>query len=60
MAHRIREGMTDTDPTPMGGKDKVIEADETFIGPPVWVFENGRGWYQKNTVDHKRKVFTLG
>ena len=32
MAHRIREAMTDTDPTPMGGAGKVIEADETYIG----------------------------
>jgi hypothetical protein len=29
MAHRIREAMVDTDPTPMSG---VVEIDETFIG----------------------------
>jgi transposase-like protein len=31
MAHRIREGMRDSDPTPMGGAGKVIEADETYM-----------------------------
>ena len=59
MAHRIREAMRDDDPTPLGGKDKVIEADETFIGPPKWIYSNDRGWLQANTVDHKRKVFSL-
>lgn len=33
MTHRIREAMKDTDPTPMDGKGKVIEADETYTGP---------------------------
>jgi transposase-like protein len=32
MAHRIREGMRDTSPAPMGGEGKTVEADETFIG----------------------------
>ena len=32
MCHRIREAMTDNNPPPLGGKDKVIEADETYIG----------------------------
>lgn len=34
MAHRIREGMRELNPTatPMGGKGKIVEADETFIG----------------------------
>src|SRR5579859_468013 len=31
LAHRIREAMSETDPTPLGGKGKVIEADETFF-----------------------------
>src|SRR5271154_25301 len=29
LAHRIREAMRDTDPAPLGGEGKVIEADET-------------------------------
>jgi transposase-like protein len=32
MAHRIRESMTDSAPSPIGGADKVIEADETYVG----------------------------
>jgi transposase-like protein len=59
MAHRIREAMRDDRPGPLGGEGQVIEADETFIGPPKWVYSNDRGWLQANTVDHKRKVLTL-
>jgi transposase-like protein len=32
MAHRIREGMRELTPEPMGGEGKIIEADETFVG----------------------------
>jgi transposase-like protein len=32
MAHRIREAMGDSNPTPLGGKGKIVEADETYIG----------------------------
>ena len=32
MAHRIREGMRDIKPDPVGGQNKVVEADETYIG----------------------------
>jgi transposase-like protein len=32
MAHRIREGMRDPHPTPIGGEGKFVEADETYIG----------------------------
>lgn len=32
MAHRIREGMREMKPEPMGGAGKVIEADETYVG----------------------------
>jgi len=36
MAHRIREAMTDIEPNktggPLGGDDKVVEADETVVG----------------------------
>ena len=33
LAHRIRDAMTETDLTPLGGKDKVVEADDTYY---VW------------------------
>ena len=32
MAHRIREGMRDLSPDPVGGGNKVVEADETYVG----------------------------
>ncbi len=32
MAHRIREGMRDLSPGPLGGEGKFVEADETYIG----------------------------
>ena len=59
MAHRVREAMTDTDPTPMGGKGKIIEADETFIGPQGYNFKNDEGWKPKLGTGDKYKVVTL-
>ena len=32
LAHRLREAMTNTTPGPIGGANKVVEADETFVG----------------------------
>lgn len=32
MTHRIREAMKQTNPTPLGGSGKVVEADETYHG----------------------------
>jgi transposase-like protein len=32
MAHRIREAMRDSNPSPMGGSDKIVESDETYFG----------------------------
>jgi len=32
MAHRIREAMAETNPGPMGGPGKYVEADETYVG----------------------------
>ncbi len=58
MAHRIREAMRDGDPEPLGGKDKVVEVDETFIGKPDMVFVNGRGWQEMRGTSTKRKVIS--
>lgn len=48
LAHRIREAMRPNNPAPLGGKDKVVEADETFItkrlGKPKWTYSNTEGW----------------
>lgn len=32
MSHRIRESMKPDSAPPMGGKDKIVEADETYVG----------------------------
>lgn len=32
MAHRIREAMRELSPGPVGGENKTVEADETFVG----------------------------
>jgi transposase-like protein len=66
MEHRIRECMDESGGDPLGGKDKHIEADETFLGPPAvglhrkdnWHFVNGKGWVQK-VVDKKQKILTI-
>ena len=51
--------MTDLDPPPLGGKDKVVEVDETFIGPSKDVFVNDRGWLKERGTGSKRKVISL-
>ncbi len=32
MAHRIREAMKDSNPSPLGGEGKTVEVDETLVG----------------------------
>ena len=32
LCHRIRESLRETQPAPLGGQNKVVEADETYIG----------------------------
>ena len=59
MAHRIREAMFDNDPEPLGGKDKTVEVDETYIGKPDSTFVNGKGWQSKRGTATKRKVLTM-
>lgn len=33
MFHRIREAMREINPDPIGGENKVVEVDETYVGP---------------------------
>ncbi|MEP3889419.1 MAG: IS1595 family transposase [Hellea sp.] len=61
MCHRIREAMTDNNPPPLGGKDKVIEADETYIGNKVSVKENQKQkHYFTDPVTGEKKVYRVG
>lgn len=32
MAHRIREAMRELNPSPLGGQNKTVEADESYVG----------------------------
>jgi transposase-like protein len=59
MAHRIREAMFDNDPEPLGGKDKTVEVDETYIGKPESTFVTGKGWQGKRGIGTKQKVLTM-
>jgi len=59
MAHRIREAMGESDPGPLGGAETTVEADETFIGAPAYVFVNGKGWQKKRGYKTKAKVLTM-
>src|ERR1700693_4862319 len=59
MWHRIREAMRDDVLPPLGGKGKVVEVDETFIGPAKEIFVNGRGWQKSRSPRDKRIVVSL-
>jgi len=57
MAHRIRESMKDTAPTPLGGVGKDVEADETYFGDKDVV--NTRTRHGKAGHSSKRSVVAL-
>jgi transposase-like protein len=59
LAHRVREAMSDADPEQFGGKDKVVEVDETFTGPAADVFYSGKGWKKKTGSSSKLKIVSL-
>jgi transposase-like protein len=62
MAHRIREAMTgSTEPGPLGGKGKVVEADETFFGnlPPEKAPIRSNPNRPKFGPHHKRAIVSL-
>jgi transposase-like protein len=51
MSHRIREAMRDLTPSPMGGQNKVVEVDETYVG--------GKARNRKGRVPPKEAVVSL-
>ncbi|MGD0531182.1 MAG: IS1595 family transposase [Methyloceanibacter sp.] len=64
MAHRIREGMRETNPGPMGGEGQTIEADETYYGNVrqsrrQWVFTNEIGWQMRGGNVFQNKIMSL-
>lgn len=59
MTHRIREAMKDTNPGPLGGEGKVVEADETYIGPSRSIYTNDKGWQTERGLSSKSKVISL-
>jgi len=59
MAMRIRHAMHEDDAAPLGGKGKVLEIDETFLGRSNDVFVTGKGWQQKRGIADKMKVLSL-
>lgn len=50
MAHRIREAMRPASDEPMGGGNKVVEADETFVGGKAKNAKNGKPTPKKEAV----------
>jgi transposase-like protein len=59
MAHRIREAMRNDSPDPIGGKGKIVEADETFYGNSGDEFINDKGWRKKRGLGDKSKIVTF-
>jgi transposase-like protein len=62
MAHRIREAMSDADPTPMGGSGNPLEVDEAYIGPSGYELKTtaaGSKWQTKRGHGDKMKIVTL-
>lgn len=49
MAHRIREAMTDPNPSPLGGEGKIVEADEAYHGKRQTPVQLARGRVRKPT-----------
>src|SRR5690348_13878853 len=59
LCHRIREAMRELTPGPLGGEGKIIEADETFIGPKDRNDKQAGRRKGKPGPGGKRKIVTL-
>jgi transposase-like protein len=58
MCHRIREAMSGSNPGPMGGKAKIVEADATYFGNPGYEFTNNKGWSLKMGGGDSSRIHT--
>ena len=54
MMHRLREAMADMNPTPMGGKGKIVQSDETYYGNT-----SKRAKHYRKGHSHKASVVAL-
>jgi transposase-like protein len=54
LAHRIREAMKETNPAPLGGEGKSVQADETYYGNTS---KRGKGYRKGHR--HKQQVVAL-
>jgi transposase-like protein len=64
MAHRIREGMRETSPGPMGGEGKIVEVDESYYGNKrkarrQWILKSGIGWRPRGGNVFQNKIIAL-
>ena len=57
LAHRIREAMNETNPGPIGGSGKSVQADETYFGTKDSL--RGKTWAEKKGHSKKMSVVTL-
>lgn len=63
MAHRIRQAMAETNPAPLGGEGKIVEADETYYGkvetPIPSEQRKGRPYLKRDLAKQKRPIVAL-